>query len=163
MRRQAGEIRHSSAATNGRAWRAARCAVAVRMAEKVTQVACKADVPACRGFRVNWSWLWLGVSNRGPVSAKGIYEMIKRRGRQAGVHVYPHRFRHHFSHTWLDRGGPEGDLRELNGWVFPRMLPGTVPVPALPGPGVPMTASWTASPDHGRASMTPGPAAERRI
>jgi integrase len=19
--------------------------------------------------------------------------------------VYPHRFRHHFSHTWLDRGG----------------------------------------------------------
>ena len=68
------------------------------------------------------SWLWLGVSNRGPVSAKGIYEMIKRRGKQAGVHVYPHRFRHHFSHTWLDRGGPEGDLMELNGWVSPQML-----------------------------------------
>jgi integrase/recombinase XerD len=27
------------------------------------------------------------------------------------VDAYPHRFRHHFSHTWLDRGGPEGDLR----------------------------------------------------
>jgi len=50
------------------------------------------------------------------------YEMIKRRGKDAGVHVYPHRFRHHFSHTWLFRGGPEGDLMELNGWVSPQML-----------------------------------------
>jgi hypothetical protein len=39
-----------------------------------------------------------------------------------GVDLYPHRFRHHFSHTWLDRGGPEGDLMELNGWSFPQML-----------------------------------------
>jgi integrase len=35
--------------------------------------------------------------------------------------VHPHRFRHHFSHTWLDRGGPEGDLMELNGWASPQM------------------------------------------
>ena len=68
------------------------------------------------------SWLWLGAGDRGPVSATGIYQMVKRRGKQAGVHVYPHRFRHHFSHTWLDRGGPEGDLMELNGWVSPQML-----------------------------------------
>jgi len=45
-----------------------------------------------------------------------------RRGRQAGVEVFPHRFRHHFSHTWLDRGGAEGDLMELNGWTSPQML-----------------------------------------
>jgi integrase/recombinase XerD len=32
------------------------------------------------------------------------------------------RFRHHFSHTWLDRGGGEGDLMELNGWCSPLML-----------------------------------------
>jgi site-specific recombinase XerD len=68
------------------------------------------------------SWLWLGAGNRGPVSAEGIYEMVKRRGKQAGVDVYPHRFRHYFSRTWLDRGGPEGDLMELNGWVSPQML-----------------------------------------
>ena len=24
--------------------------------------------------------------------------------------AWPRRFRHHFSHTWLDRGGPEADL-----------------------------------------------------
>jgi site-specific recombinase XerD len=66
--------------------------------------------------------LWLGANNRGPLTANGIYQMIARRGRQCGVEVYPHRFRHHFSHTWLDRGGAEGDLMELNGWTSPQML-----------------------------------------
>ena len=36
--------------------------------------------------------------------------------------VFPHRFRHHFSHTWLNRGGPEGDLMELNSWTSSQML-----------------------------------------
>jgi integrase/recombinase XerD len=66
--------------------------------------------------------LWLGVNDRGPMTANGIYQVIVRRGRQCGVSVYPHRFRHHFSHTWLDRGGAEGDLMELNGWTSPQML-----------------------------------------
>jgi integrase len=66
--------------------------------------------------------LWLGVNNRGPLTANGIYQMIVRRGRQCGVAVFPHRFRHHFSHTWLARGGAEGDLMELNGWTSPQML-----------------------------------------
>jgi integrase len=48
--------------------------------------------------------------------------MIARRDRQCGLSLYPHRFRHHFSHTWLDRGGPEGGLMELNGWTSPQML-----------------------------------------
>ena len=55
-----------------------------------------------------WRPLWLGVNNRGPLTSNGIYQMIARRGRECGVAVHPHRFRHHFSHTWLDRGGPEG-------------------------------------------------------
>jgi len=45
-----------------------------------------------------------------------------RRGRQCGVDAWTHRFRHHFSYTWLDRGGTEGDLMELNGWSSPQML-----------------------------------------
>ena len=68
------------------------------------------------------SQLWLGVKNRGPLTATGIYQIVTRRGRQCGVIVYPHRFRHHFSHTWLDRGGAERDLMELNGWTSPQML-----------------------------------------
>jgi site-specific recombinase XerD len=66
--------------------------------------------------------LWLGVSNRGPMTASGIYQVIARRGRECGIEVFPHRFRHHFSHTWLDCGGTEGDLMELNGWTSPQML-----------------------------------------
>ena len=66
--------------------------------------------------------LWLGAGSRGPMTASGIYQMITRRGRQAGIDVWPHRFRHHFAHTWLDRGGPEGDLMELNDWTSPQML-----------------------------------------
>jgi site-specific recombinase XerD len=66
--------------------------------------------------------LWLGAASRGPLTASGIYQMIARRGSQSGVDVYPHRFRHHFSHTWLYRGGAEGDLMELNGWASPQML-----------------------------------------
>jgi site-specific recombinase XerD len=66
--------------------------------------------------------LWLGSGGRGPLTPNGIYQMVKRRGDQAGVQVYPHRFRHHFSHIWLERGGAEGDLMELNGWSSPQML-----------------------------------------
>jgi hypothetical protein len=66
--------------------------------------------------------LWLGINNRGPMTAGGIYQAIARRGRQCGIEAFPHRFRHHFSHTWLDRGGAEGDLTELNGRTSPQML-----------------------------------------
>jgi site-specific recombinase XerD len=57
--------------------------------------------------------LWLGMNSRGPLTRTGIYQIVARRGRQCGVNAYPHRFRHHFSHTWLDRGGAERDLMEL--------------------------------------------------
>ena len=56
------------------------------------------------------------------MTANGIYQMIARRGRPVGVDAWTHRFWHHFSHTWLDRGGGGGDLMELNGWSFPQML-----------------------------------------
>jgi site-specific recombinase XerD len=65
--------------------------------------------------------LWLGARG-GPMTASGVYQMIERRGRQVGVEVNPHKFRHTFSHNWLDNGGAEGDLMELNGWTSPQML-----------------------------------------
>ena len=66
--------------------------------------------------------LWLGVNGRGPLTPAGIYQIVVKRGDQAGVAVHPQRFRHHFSHTWLDRGGAGGDLMQLNGWSSPQML-----------------------------------------
>jgi site-specific recombinase XerD len=65
--------------------------------------------------------LWLGLRG-GAMTASGVYQMIERRGLEAGVEVNPHKFRHHFSHTFLDRGGAEGNLMELNGWSSPQML-----------------------------------------
>ena len=62
------------------------------------------------------------MNNRRPMTANGIYQMIGRRGGRAGSRPEPHQFRHHFGHTWLDRGGNEGDLMELNGWSSPQML-----------------------------------------
>src|SRR2546423_1266510 len=53
-----------------------------------------------RPARAGRPQLGLGASTREPLTAAGIYQMTARRGRQAGVDVYPHRFRHHFSHTW---------------------------------------------------------------
>jgi site-specific recombinase XerD len=66
--------------------------------------------------------LWLGVNGRDPLTATGVYQLVVRRGDEAGVKLHPQRFRHHFSHTWLKRGGAGGDLMQLNGWSTPQML-----------------------------------------
>ena len=78
---------------------------------------------------------------RGPLTPDGIYQAVVRVGERAGVAVYPHRFRHHFSHTWLERGGPEGDLMELNGWFSPQMLARYGASARSAAPGAPTTAS----------------------
>lgn len=66
--------------------------------------------------------LWLGVRRRVPMTPSGIRQVIERRGARLGMDIYPHLFRHTFSHNWLDEGGAEGDLMELNGWDSPQML-----------------------------------------
>lgn len=73
-----------------------------------------------RKLGTNLPALWLGKLGR--MTDTGIYQAVKRRGEQAGIKVNPHRFRHDFSHRWLDNGGAEGDLMELNGWDSPQML-----------------------------------------
>lgn len=65
--------------------------------------------------------LWLG--QRGAMGAGGIYDVIVRRARAAGLKsAFPHRFRHSFAHTWLALGGQEGDLMRLAGWRSRQML-----------------------------------------
>jgi hypothetical protein len=54
---------------------------------------------------------WVRISSAGLVQVNGW-----QRSFQPSVN------RHHFSHTWLDRGWAEGDLIELNGWSSPQML-----------------------------------------
>jgi integrase len=91
--------------------------------------------------------LWLGTGGRGPVTPDGIYQIVVRAGRKAGVAVYPHRFRHHFSHTWLDRGGDGGDLMELD-------LPADARVVRRQRPGCPGPPQLR--PDHERLTPAVG-------
>lgn len=64
---------------------------------------------------------WLG--RRGPLTDSGIAQMLRRRGRDAGIpDIHPHMFRHSFAHRWLSAGGNEGDLQRIAGWSSPQML-----------------------------------------
>jgi integrase len=57
------------------------------------------------------------------MTAFGIAQMLRRRGREAGVeHLHPHRFRHTFAHQWKADGGGEDDLMRLTGWRSRAML-----------------------------------------
>lgn len=70
--------------------------------------------------KCNTDALWIG--KLGPLSAAGIKQMIDRRGKQAGVPVHAHLFRHHFAHKWLAAGGTEGGLMGTAGWRSRAML-----------------------------------------
>jgi site-specific recombinase XerD len=60
-------------------------------------------------------WLWLGTQGR--LTATGILQVCRRRGREAGLdHLHPHELRHSFADQWLRAGGTEGDLMRLAGW-----------------------------------------------
>lgn len=66
-------------------------------------------------------WLWVGT--RGRLAGSGIYQMVRRRGRAAGVsHVYLHRFRRYSATKLLDAGGTETDAMNIYGWKGPEMV-----------------------------------------
>jgi integrase len=65
--------------------------------------------------------LWLG--RKGTLTANGILQMIRRRGRGAGIdQLHPHLFRHTFADSMLRLGMQEGDLMRLGGWRSRGML-----------------------------------------
>jgi site-specific recombinase XerD len=66
-------------------------------------------------------WFWIG--RKGRVTASGIAQLLRRRGREAGIeHLHAHLFRHTFAHLWLRQGGGETDLMRLAGWKSRAML-----------------------------------------
>ena len=67
--------------------------------------------------------LWLGANGREAMTDNGIAQMIRKRGREAGIEgLHPHMLRHTFAHAWLAEGGNEGDLMRLAGWKSRQML-----------------------------------------
>ena len=67
--------------------------------------------------------LWLGANGRAAMTDNGIAQMIRKRGRDAGIEgLHPHMLRHTFAHAWLAQGGGETDLMRLAGWKSRQML-----------------------------------------
>ncbi len=67
-------------------------------------------------------WFWLGQKGMA-LSGDGIAQIVRRRGRQAGIpNLHPHTLRHVFAHRWLAHGALEGDLMRLAGWRTRGML-----------------------------------------
>lgn len=64
--------------------------------------------------------LWLG--DRGPLSAEGIRQILKRLGREAGVSIHPHQLRHTAAHQLRAMGMGDAELMELMGWRSAAML-----------------------------------------
>jgi site-specific recombinase XerD len=65
--------------------------------------------------------LWL--AERGTVmTPSGIYQVVKRRGREAGIEVHPHLFRHALADAWLSAGGGEQTLADHMGWSTTQMV-----------------------------------------
>jgi site-specific recombinase XerD len=65
--------------------------------------------------------LWLGT--KGPLTASGITQLLRRRCRQAGIPLlHPHQFRHTFAHLWMSAGQSEHDLAKLAGWNSLQMV-----------------------------------------
>lgn len=67
-------------------------------------------------------WLWLGPKGR--LTDSGIAQMVKERGKQAGLgdHLHPHQLRHTYAHMVLASGMSESDLMRIAGWRSPAML-----------------------------------------
>jgi integrase/recombinase XerC len=69
------------------------------------------------------SELWLAERGRGPLTYSGIAQVLKRRGREAGLgELHAHQFRHTAAHAWLAADGSESDLMRVMGWRSPQML-----------------------------------------
>lgn len=76
-----------------------------------------------RGAHAEALWLGNGGQTGSPVlTGDGVYQIVQRRGRQAGVALKPHALRHLFADRWLRAGGTENALMRLAGWRSRTMI-----------------------------------------
>ncbi|MDA1036641.1 MAG: tyrosine-type recombinase/integrase [Chloroflexi bacterium] len=64
--------------------------------------------------------VWIG--HAGPLTSNGVYQLLVRRAKQAGIELFPHQLRHAFADRWLATDGAESDLMRLTGWKSRSMV-----------------------------------------
>lgn len=66
----------------------------------------------------------LFLSDRGGITGDGIYEMVRRRARQAGIerNVNVHQLRHYFADSLKSSGATDEDTMRLGRWRDPRIM-----------------------------------------
>lgn len=65
--------------------------------------------------------LWMG--RWGPLTHEGIYNIVDKRSKQAGVkRAHPHLFRKTFATWWTRNGGDRDRLMKLGGWADEEIL-----------------------------------------
>ena len=75
-----------------------------------------AYVRARRGLRdADLPWFWLG-GRGGRLTASGVYQVVKSRGKRAGLKVFTHELRHTFAHMSKAAGASDEDVMSLGGW-----------------------------------------------
>ena len=67
-------------------------------------------------------WLWMG--RKGRLRESGMAQLVRDRGRQAGLseRLHPHAFRHAYAHAMLAAGMQETDLMAVVGWKSREMV-----------------------------------------
>lgn len=71
--------------------------------------------------RASMSAFWLGP--RGPLTANGIAQMVRRRCKQAGIEqLHPHQLRHTAAHMAAKSGLGDSDMMRVFGWRSRQML-----------------------------------------
>lgn len=65
-------------------------------------------------------YLWL--SRQGNARISTVEKAVRDAGKETGITVHPHMFRHTFCHNWLEKGGQERTLMALMGWESTAML-----------------------------------------
>jgi site-specific recombinase XerD len=67
-------------------------------------------------------WLWLG--RHGRLTDSGIAQLVRERGKQAGLgdNLHPHTLRHSYARTMLASGMQETELMKIAGWRSWKML-----------------------------------------
>jgi site-specific recombinase XerC len=67
--------------------------------------------------------LWLGSAG-GTIASNGIYQMLRRRVREAGLDrtIHPHLFRHTFAHLLKEGGASDEEVQRLGRWRDRKMV-----------------------------------------